>query len=426
MVRRLLSYWAADIPLTSAVLRWQAVAGIDALGTGMMVPITVLYFVTAVHLSLAHVGAGLAVSGLAGAAALPFAGILIDRFRPKAVIMACLSIAGLAYLGFLAVSSWLAFVAVMSVAQIAAYSSMPANKSFAATIVPAENRVRVLAFQRSMRNVGYALGGLTAGLLLALPDRASAYHGIIIVDALSYFVAAALTLSIRPLSPSTSSAAAQVRGYLQVLSDRRYLALATLNIFVLTHVTALTVVMPLWIHYHTSAPLSLAGILFTVNTLLVVLLQVRFSKDIARPSEAAWSYIRAAVSFTAAAIAYLVSGWLGGPVVLVIIALLIAIVAHTGAELWAAVGEWATSMQLAPDSLRGRYLALFSLSYPLHQAIVPGIVLLLMARSAALAWPAMALLITLGCIATTLLVRGAADPNARHAEPVPKSSGGGE
>ena len=76
--------------------------------------------------------------------------------------------------------------------------------------------------------------------------------------------------------------------------------------------------MPLWIHDHTSAPASFVGVLFTLNTILVTVLQVRLTKGYTRVHQARRLYLRTAGLFAVAALAYWAAYRLGGGVIAVI------------------------------------------------------------------------------------------------------------
>ncbi|MGW0417281.1 MFS transporter [Streptomyces collinus] len=60
-------------------------AAVNGVGTGMYVPFTLVFFHSVTGLSFAAVGAVLTATGLAGIAALPLAGAMVDRYGAKRV-----------------------------------------------------------------------------------------------------------------------------------------------------------------------------------------------------------------------------------------------------------------------------------------------------------------------------------------------------
>jgi dipeptide/tripeptide permease len=135
--------------------------------------------------------------------------------------------------------------------------------------------------------------------------------------------------------------------------------LAALSGLISVHRSLLAVGLPLWIVTRTSAPHSLVTLLIGMNTVLVMLLQVRFASTANGLSEAAHAVRRAGVALLlfSALISFSaqVQGWLTVGV------LVAATVALTTGELWHSAGAWGLSLALAPQQARGRFLTVFNL-----------------------------------------------------------------
>ena len=415
----------AGVPDAPAAKRWALVAVVDAVGTGMFLPISVLYFTVVVSLSAGSVGAGLGIAGLMGSVATPLSGTLIDRFGARKVMVCCWAAGAAAYVGYLAVSDWGGFVIVASVAHVADRMVNPARKVFLTTIADAEDQVPLMAFQRAVLNVGFGVGGLVTAAVLAVGSH-TGYYAVLVLNAVSYAGAIALVLTIpviRPIRPQQPREAGGPRaGYRQVLADRRYVGLAVLNVLVLTYSTTFTIGMPLWVYEKTSAPAGLVGLLFTFNTVLVVLLQMRTAKSCTSLTQAPRVYRTAAALFVLAAAGYWAAHRTGDATAVVIGLLVLAVLAHTLTELFGAVGEWTVSMTLAPERLRGRYLSLFGLSYSAQEALGPALVIALITANADLAWFVLAALLAVGCLMSARLVRTSAEPDTTETVPETKSA----
>jgi MFS family permease len=419
---RVFEAWVG-LPNVPAAKRWGVVAVIDSFGTGMRVPVTILYFTVVVGLPAEQVGLGLGAAGLLATVGAPIAGALTDRFGAKQLVVGCFILAAAGYLGYLTVRGLPALIAVVAVAQLADYASKPAKQAFVAQIVRAEHRVSLMAFNRSIRNVGYGVGGLATAGLLALAGDRFGFHAVLVVDGISYLVAAYVVLRTdvvgvaaqtgvpavprptmsAPVTPAVRGEAAP--GFRQVLADRRYVLLAVFDVLMLVHGAAFSVGVPLWVHRNTNAPTSLIGLLFAVNTAAVVVFQVRMTKGLTHAAQTPRVFLRAALAFALAAVLY----WLAGSVesvygVLVLI-LVGAVLSHTLCELLASAAEWTVSFDLAPARLRGRYLSLFSLSSSVQHALGPALVTVLIARYPQIAWFVLAALIAIGAVASALLVR---------------------
>jgi MFS family permease len=422
-LRRLAADWVG-LPDVPGIRRWMWSAILDAIGTGMRLPVTALYLTTVVGLPLISVGIGLGVAALVGTVCAPIIGVLIDRFGPKRMVITIFLIGAAGYFGYLGVWDWTSFVVVASVAEIAEHSTRPTKQALIATMVTAEQRVPLMGFQRSVRNIGFGLGGLVLAVLLTI-DARSAYQTVLAADGASFLVAAVLVAGVPVLAATSRSAKAAAKpkrtGYQAVLADRRYVALAVLNTLVLTHMAALNIGLPLWVNQHTSAPAGLVGLLFVLNTTLVVVLQVRLTKGVARANQTPPVYVMATIGFAVAALAYWAAGLVGGVVALVVVLLVIAVLGHTLAELYGIVGEWTVSTSLAPEHLRGRYLSTFSMSFSAHQAVGPMLVTFLIATAPNAAWFVLAALLAAGCLASAWLARDAKEPDEPDEEESPQT-----
>lgn len=363
-------------------------AAIDALGTGLLIPIGVIYFTLYVKLPAVQVGLGLSAAGLVGTAATPVAGVLVDRYNAKIVGAACHFASAMAVALYLAVHSYAAFLLVVCVAQATDRMFRPAKTAMAAGLVDSGQRVRLLALHRTLRNVGYGLGGLLATIAL-LHRTYTSYATLILGDSLSYLMSATLITMItlpylvrRP--PSSGEGGNAPVGYRQVLMDRRYVALAALNMIALLHATVLEIGIPLWIVKRTHASPAMAGVVFTTNTVLVVILQVRASRvgDTVAGAGRAYRYYGVALLLTC------LLGALTSNVSAAIAAVLLVLagITLTIGEVFATAAEWGVSLGLAPELGRGRYLALFSTGSAAQIAFGPAIVTLILLRGGEAGW----------------------------------------
>jgi dipeptide/tripeptide permease len=130
--------------------------------------------------------------------------------------------------------------------------------------------------------------------------------------------------------------------------------------------------MPLWIVLRTTAPLPVTGLLFALNTGLVVLLQVRVTRSITTAKGITRGYRRAAISFALACLCFALAA--GSPGLLAIALLMLAVSALTLGELEVTAGEQLLSVELAPARFQAHYLSAYKTSMSLQQAIGPALV----------------------------------------------------
>lgn len=120
----------------------------------------------------------------------------------------------------------------------------------------------------------------------------------------------------------------------------------------------LSLVMPLWISLHTQVPHWVVGLVVPLNTVLVVLLQVRLSRGMESPLSAARAMVRAGLAMLASLV---LIGFLGHlPTIPATVALIISIVVYTLGEIWSTASIYELSFGLAPAAAQGEYLGLLS------------------------------------------------------------------
>ena len=98
------------------------------------------------------------------------------------------------------------------------------------------------------------------------------------MDAVSFLLSALVLLRLPPMPPSP--AAAPGRPALEVLRDRPYALVSFLNMITLLYMPLLSLVIPLWIVQRTEAPTWTVSALLVLNTLSVVLFQVRVARRV--------------------------------------------------------------------------------------------------------------------------------------------------
>jgi MFS family permease len=394
----------------------------NALGTGLFLPISVIYLTRIVGLSATRAGLGLTIAGLIAVVAGPCAGPLLDRFDARAVVVGCFAASALGFAAYLAVNSFPSFVAVAIVIQFASRMSRPAGRVLAVRVASGRDRVKALAWQRTLTNLGYGVGGLLAGLALLVHGR-TPFAVLLVANAVSFVVASVLILRLPAMRPQTappptvSAASRRDQGaYRQLARDRLYLGLAGLNVLVSLHDSVLLVAMPLWVSLHTTAPLSMPGILFALNTLLVVLLQVPATRRLTAPSGITRGYRTAAIGFVVATACFAFTAGAGR--VLAIVLLVLAVSALTLGEIEVTGGEQLLSTELAPERFRGRYMSIYSSSMSVQQGIGPALVTVVLADWGRAGWSAIALILVAGSVASLRLAsRHAPGRLAQEAEP---------
>jgi hypothetical protein len=253
-------------------------------------------------------------------------------------------------------------------------------------IAGGDDRVGLAAYERSVRNAGYGIGGLLASLALAVGTR-DAYVAVLLANALSFLVGAAAVTRL-PRAPATPRADGQRGGYGRILRHKTYVALAAVSSVLWLNDSILKVGVAVWLVERTSVPHYVVGLLFTLNTVMVVLLQVRLSRGAGSARAAVRLYrLAGAVLIVSCVLFALAANRSSNIATLLLVG---AVMALTLGELLASTTEWAVSFSLARDEIRGRYLAFFSMGSGLQQAIGPAVVTALITAVGGWGWLALA------------------------------------
>jgi hypothetical protein len=113
---------------------------------------------------------------------------LLGRFDARRVVLGCFAASALGFLAYIAVNSFASFLGVAIVVQFASRTERPAMAVLALGVTPGPRQVDALAWQYSLRNLGYGLGGLLAALAL-LAHGKTPFVVLLAANAASYVAA---------------------------------------------------------------------------------------------------------------------------------------------------------------------------------------------------------------------------------------------
>lgn len=387
---------------------WQlaGMALIDAAGTGLFIAGSAVYFVEVVHLSPAVVGLGLSLAGVSGLLTTVPLGMLADRIGAPRLLVVLSLLRAAGFVGYVFVESPASFFALAAVLGVADGAVPPLNQALVGLVVGEDRRMRVMATQRAVRNIGFTVGAGFAAVALAL-RTATAYNTIFLGNAATFVVVALVvaSLGVEPATPSRGGRRRRTRPRLRdVLPryDSTVLGGAAVNGVLSLHMTLLGAGIPLWLVRHTGAPHALAAVLVAVNTVLVVLLQVHLTQGTGNVPGSAAALRRAGISLGTACLLLAASDGLDALWASILLAA--AVVAVTLGELWQSAGGWGLSFALAPSERRSEVLALFGTGASLQQVLAPPLLTGVVFRTGPAGWAALAIVLaTTGCLAVRIV-----------------------
>ena len=342
----------------------------DSIGLGGYLVCSALYFTRVVGLSPAQVGVGLTVGWAAGLLAGVPLGHLADRRGPRGIAILLALCTAAALVLFLFVRDFVPFVVVACLYSSALCGLNAARQALLAGLVAAQDRTKVRAVLATAINGGIAVGAGLGGLALQV-DTAQAYLTVFAIDAVSLALSAFVLLRL----PAVAPGAARGRGepMLAVLRDRPYALVATLNMVLQLHIPMITLAIPLWIVERTSAPGWTVSLLLVLNTVSVVLFQVRVAVKVTDLASALRFMRFAGVTLLAACAVFALSGF-GVPAWVSVAVLLVAAALQAAAEMMQASGAWELSFGLAPEGRHGQYQGFFGSGFTVARMLGPVLV----------------------------------------------------
>ncbi|GAB2919517.1 MFS transporter [Streptomyces mayteni] len=368
---------------------------VDAVGTGLYLPLSMVYFLTVTDLSEAGVGL-LLTAATACSLLLPLlVGRIVDRVGPRPLVIAGQLTQAAGFLLYLEVSgpvSLLLAALVESVGLRINWSSV-----FALISAQAEGEARDEWFARAgmIRAAGTGAGTVLTGVLLALASQ-DAYRGMVLANVIS-FVLAAATVALfvragrRPAGEPDDQPADGVR---RLLRDRPYLALIGVNVLFNICTVFLAVAVPVYVIRGLQAPGWAVGVFLTITTVAVATGTATVSRRVRRRTSRGGAMALGGVLWAAwcaaAALAVLLPP---GPLLVGYLAL--AMLLWGAAEMTHGPAANALSADVAPERTRGTYLAAFQYSFAAADMVTPALFGVLYGVHRVLPWA------VVGCLALT-------------------------
>jgi MFS family permease len=373
---------AAVPPLPRSIWILNLGTAVNAVGSGLVTPFLLIY--------LHNVrGFSLELSGLVPtvhfATALVFgiaAGAAYDRIGGRTTAAVALVLVAVGFGLFpLVREPWQALV-LAAVAGVGRGAYWPAYSGLLAALTPPEQLPAAYAVQRVGGNLGIALGSLLAGLIVATSDPGT----FTVVFVLSAVTSVVFALSLLFVPPAHIPPAEQKAGrYADVLRDRTFVALIAVNFaFVAAGIALLNSVLPLFAKNNVGIDEKLIGLLFVVNTIAIVLLQFPVTRALrGRRRMQALAGMGAIWAFSWL-IVFAAAGtsrtWLSAAL------LFVGVTVFAIGECIHGVVQGPLVSDLAPASIRGRYMASWLTTAQLGFALGPAVGAVMLDVSPAVLW----------------------------------------
>ena len=386
---------------------------IDATGRGLFAYFYLLYLTRDVGFKLSTAGAVLSVVTALGLAITPMAGSLVDRIGAKRMLVTSQAVCAVGYFGLLFVTASVPVLfvtaAMVTIGECIFWVGYPSLVSQMAVDAELD---RWFAFMGMARMAGIGLGGLVAAAVLAFAD----IHGyrILLAGNVVTFLIAGTLLYLRAPNPRRTVVSAKTSGgWMAVVRDRAIMQLALAHGLGVLAILIVFQGLPLFVIDELGLPGWVPGILLFVNTVILA-----SGQSIGLRVVAGWRRTRV---YVLAAGIWVIGATLFGisdivPHAIVIPYLVVAMMLSSGGEVFQYPLNGSVPTALAPEALRGRYLALFSLVWSAAGIVSPSLVSVLVSTGGSWLWVGMGVSAFLaGCVA--LWSERVIDPNVQRTAP---------
>lgn len=374
-----MSWMSRQIPEAGPQRSFAVAILINTAGNGMFMASSALYFTRVVHLSTGRVGIGLTVAGLIGLVAGIPIGDLADRRGPREVFVAVLSVQALTMASLVLIRSFELFVVLVSL-DLLANSAAASARGALIRRLGGDNAPVFRAQVRAIANAGIPLGSLAAAVAAQLDTRLS-YSVLLLMNAATFVTCALLTCRVPHFVPLRRPAAER---RWSAVADRPFVAFAAVNGVMAIQYQVPLLPLPIWIATHSETPRWVVSAALALNTILCVLLQVRFGSRVATLGSGRAAMRNAGLLFLVSCPVFAlladVPAWAGVAVALA------GVTFHTVGELWHSSASYTIGFELAPEHAQGQYQGLLGMGTGLGGAMAPLLLTLLCIDAGRLGW----------------------------------------
>ena len=342
---------------------WILVAGtfVDTLGRTILNPFLMLYVTKKFDVGMTEVGVLYGLMSVANTLGSMLGGALADRLGRKGMMVLGLVISGLSSLALALVGTFELFFAVVVFVGLVASIGFPAQQAMVADLLPEEKRSGGFGIFRVVANMAWILGPVIGGLLAT-----RSYMPLFICDAVGSTITAGIViLAIRETRPARGAGepeqtmAKTFAGYWDVLRDGTFVLF--IGACILMTIVYLQLYTTLGVYLRDTHGLAeqAYGYLMSMNATAVVLLQIPIAHRIAR--------YRPMMMMALGTLLYAIGfGMYGLFSSYALFALAMFII--TVGEMIVMPTSQALVAKIAPEDMRGRYMAVFGFSWLIPQA----------------------------------------------------------
>jgi MFS family permease len=264
------------VPKTRDQRVYMLAALINVYGTGLIITAMTLYAIKVVHLTAARSGLALTIAGLVGLLASMPIGRLADRRGPRDVSRLALLLVGVAAASYVFFAHNFVSYLIVAIVDGSALSASSTASVALLRRVGGDNATTFRSQAQAVFNLGISLGVATCGVAIEL-NTVNAYRALFLGNALTCLIGVAVLSLLPKYEPLPG---AHEESPLAALRDRPFLGYTVLSGAMFMQYLVLGLLLPVWVVFHTNAPRWSVSAFVVINTVIVVLFQVRVGKTV--------------------------------------------------------------------------------------------------------------------------------------------------
>jgi MFS family permease len=337
---------------------------VSAIGMSLVWPFMTIYVREKLDVTLTVVGLVLAANSGAGLVSQVIGGPLVDRFGRKIAMAVSLGSRSVIMMSLGLAGTLPSFVALIVLSGFCGSLFNPALNAMVADMVEPEKRIEAYGLMRIVSNLGIAIGPAIGGFI-ATRSYLVSFAAAAFASAFYFLVILFFTEETRPTtSVSDSDAAEATQGYGRLVRDVPFLAFCiTLGVMGIAYAQVMTI-LPVYIKDQYQIVESQYGLIMATNAAIVVLFQYPVAKLLKRVA------LAPALSVGALFVA-IGLGTVG--VSSTFSMFLLSMIVVTIGELIFAPSSTAFVADVAPETMRGRYMGVYGMSFGLSFGLAPAV-----------------------------------------------------
>jgi MFS family permease len=341
------------------------VSFIDRIGGTLLFPFFALYITQKFNVGMTEAGVLLGMSSLFGLIGSTVGGALTDKFGRKQLILFGLVFSAVSTLGFGLVNEFSILFPMMIVVGLLSSVAHPAHDAMIADILPEKQRQEGFGILRVVGNLSWIIGPTIGGFVANIN-----FFYLFVIDAVISCIVAAIIFRTIPETKPELHAHEQhesfwqtLIGYRVVVKDLAFMGFMFAGMLMLIVYQQMYGSLSVYLRDNHNINPSGYGFLMTTSAITVVIFQFWVSRTIKhRPP-----FLMMALG----TVFYMIGFALFG-VVTAYFLFALNIVIITIGEMIVVPMSQAIATNFAPETMRGRYMAIFGLSWAIPSTIGPG------------------------------------------------------